>query len=182
MLIQVLTLALAGQELAGSAAGAAQIAGPRLELARRIAGDPEILGAIAARNKNPESQDAIQRSDQEWQRSKEFRLRRELTSNACATKLKKLVAPDPAVAEAFVMDAQGSLVCSTVETSDYWQGDEAKWRRTYAEGRESFVDEPALDANTGRYAIQLSALVSDKGKKVGALTLTLKVPRQQMAP
>jgi hypothetical protein len=182
MIIEVLALVLAGAQPAGSAAGTAQVTGPRLELARRIAADPGILEAVAARNRSPESQDAIAKSDQEWQRNKDFPMRRELTSNACATQLRKLVAPDPAVVEAFVMDARGSLVCSTVETSDYWQGDEAKWQRTYAQGRESFVDEPALDANTGTYAIQLSALVSDKGRKQGALTLTLKVPRQQMNP
>jgi hypothetical protein len=168
---------------AGSSLGlsTAQITGPRLELARRIAADAEILSAVAEKNRTPESQDSIQRNDQEWQRNKDFPMRKQLTHNACAVELKKLVQGDTAIVEAFVMDALGGLVCSTVETSDYWQGDEAKWQRTYGEGKESFVDEPALDASTGQYAIQLSALISDKGRKVGALTLTLKVSRQQLS-
>jgi hypothetical protein len=178
--LQVLSLALVAMPPGGAAV--AQIAGPRLELARRIAVDPEILGALLNRNRTPESADAIQREDQEWQRNKDYPLRKELTHNGCALQLKKLVQPDTAVVEAFVMDAQGGLVCSTVETSDYWQGDEAKWQRTYGEGKESFMDEPALDASTGKYAIQLSSLIADKGTKVGALTLTLKVSRQQMNP
>jgi hypothetical protein len=181
MLSEALLLALVVAPPSGPVAIAtSQVAGPRIELARRIAADVEILAAIAEKNKVPESQESIQRNDQEWQRNKDFPLRKQLTHNACAAELKKFVQPDPVIVEAFVMDAEGGLVCSTVETSDYWQGDEAKWQRTYGEGREAFVDEPALDASTGQYAIQVSTLVSDKGKKVGALTMTLKVSRQQL--
>ena len=73
--------------------------------------------------------------------------------------------------------ALGAL-CATVETSDYWQGDEAKWQKTCRDGAALFADEPALDASTGAFAVQLSRLVSDAhGSKVGALTLTLKIPR-----
>lgn len=182
MISHVLMFAVAGAQPGGSVGiSTAQVAGPRLELARRIAGDVEILAAVVAKNKTPESQESIQNNDQEWQRNKDFPLRKELTHNACAAQLKKLVQPDAVIVEAFVMDSQGGLVCSTVETSDYWQGDEAKWQRTYGDGKESFVDEPALDASTGQYAIQLSALVSDKGRKVGALTMTLKLSRQQLS-
>jgi len=72
-------------------------------------------------------------------------------------------------------------VCATVETSDYWQGDEAKWRKTYREGMQAFIDEPAMDASTGAFAVQLSRLVTDvHGGKVGALTLTLKISRASL--
>ena len=76
------------------------------------------------------------------------------------------------------MDAKGALVCSTVETSDYWQGDEAKWQRTYRDGLELFVDEPALDLSTGTYAVQLSVPVSSGGRKAGALTFHPQVPQE----
>jgi hypothetical protein len=94
--------------------------------------------------------------------------------------LRKLVQDDKLVVEAFLMDSRGGIVCSTVETSDYWQGDEAKWLKTYRDGAPVFVDEPALDASTGTFAMQLSRLVSDARGKVGALTLTLKVPRSSL--
>ena len=74
------------------------------------------------------------------------------------------------------MDAQGALVCATVETSDYWQGDEPKWQRVQAKSP-GFVDEPALDPSTGVYAVQLSVPVKDREAKVGALTLTLRLPK-----
>jgi hypothetical protein len=78
------------------------------------------------------------------------------------------------------MDDRGALVCSTVETSDYWQGDELKWVRTFQQGREAFVDEPALDASTGFYAVQLSVPMIEASRRVGAVTFTLKLRRHEL--
>jgi hypothetical protein len=83
------------------------------------------------------------------------------------------------VVEAFVMNDRGTLVCSMVETSDYWQGDEAKWQRTFVDGKDPFVDEPAFDASSGKYAIQVSVPIVEAGKRIGAVTLTLKLNRQE---
>lgn len=39
---------------------------------------------------------------------------------------------------------EGALVCANAKTSDYWQGDKAKWQRAFAEGKGSvFIDRPA---------------------------------------
>ena len=80
------------------------------------------------------------------------------------------------------MDHQGARVCSTVEAADYWQGDEPKSAKTYGEGGKVLVDEPHLDMNTDKYGVQLSVLVSQGDRKIGALTLTLKVPRALARP
>ena len=46
---------------------------------------------------------------------------------------------------------------------------------------QAFIDEPAMDASTGAFAVQLSRLVTDvHGGKVGALTLTLKISRASL--
>jgi hypothetical protein len=76
------------------------------------------------------------------------------------------------------MNDRGTLVCSVAETSDYWQGDEAKWQRTFVEGKDPFVEEPAFDASSGKYAIQVSVPIGEAGKRIGAVTLTLKLNRQ----
>jgi hypothetical protein len=150
----------------------------RIPLADKIAGDPEAVKAIAARNRVIESPGDIRRKDADWQRNRNYPLRKTLTSGPCANRLRKLIQDDALVVEAFLMDSRGSLVCASVETTDYWQGDEAKWQRTYQEGKETFVDEPAFDASTGTYAIQVSVPVYDPpGQRIGALTLTLKLRR-----
>ena len=38
------------------------------------------------------------------------------------------------VTEVFVMDNKGLNVAQSAVTSDYWQGDEAKWQQTYLVG------------------------------------------------
>jgi hypothetical protein len=165
--------------LVQSAAGAAkvrEIAAARVALADRIAVDPSLQAALADKNASEETVEQIQRKDRDWIAGTRPELRRSVTQGACAERLRELVKEDPFVMEAFLMDGRGGLVCATRETTDYYQGDEAKWERTYQEGRRVFVDEPALDASVGVYAIQLSVLVSASGARAGALTLTLKVP------
>lgn len=153
-----------------------EIAYARVPLAERVAGDAQLVSAVAAKNASGETAEEIQRKDREWTANPKAALRGEMTRGACADRLRSLVKEDSFVVEAFLTDAHGALVCATRETSDYWQGDEPKWQKTYGEGKRLFIDDPAEDASAGLYAIQLSTLVSSASQKAGALTLTLKVP------
>jgi hypothetical protein len=165
------------QSVAPAVLQARETAYARMSLVDRIAGDAELLKAIVAKNLVIESPGDIRRIDDDWRNNLRYPLRKSLTSGPCADRLRKLVQDDRLVAEAFLMDERGGLVCGTVETSDYWQGDEAKWQKTYRDGAQVFVDEPALDPSTGAFAVQLSRIVSEGSHKVGVVTLTLKVPR-----
>jgi hypothetical protein len=148
-----------------------------LPLAQAVAADAELVKAVQAKNQSKESDEDVLKKDKEWQANQRYPLRQELTTNACALRLKKLLSAEPMVVEAFLMDHKGALVCATRETSDYWQGDEAKWQNTYADGKPAFVDLPALDVSSNAFGVQLSVLVKDGAAKIGALTMTLKVPR-----
>jgi hypothetical protein len=158
-----------------------QMAHARVKLAEQLAADPELRKAVAAKNAERESDATREARDREWTSNKASALRRELTSNACAQRLREMIAPDPLVVEAILMDERGSNVCVSRETSDYWQGDEDKWRKPFLEGRPAFVEEPALDHSTATYAVQLSVPVIESAKPIGALTLTLKVRRDTSA-
>jgi len=172
-----LILTLAQVSADPGAVKARETAYARISLAEKIAADSDLIRAIKAKNAAAETDADIQRKDKEWQGNARHPLRKDLIQNVCAARMKTLLSSDAIIVEAFLMDAKGALVCATHETSDYWQGDEAKWQKTFHEGKKVFLDDPALDASTGLYAVQLSALVSDAGVKIGALTLTLKVPR-----
>jgi hypothetical protein len=174
-------LAQAPSGLETAKARARETAYARIALARRIAGDAVLLEAVAAKNKAGETLQQVRAKDQQWTGDPRYPLRRELTAGRCAERLRELVAEDSFVVEAMLMDAQGAVVCSSVETQDYWQGDEAKWIATFEQGKELHVDEPKLDANTNRFAVQLSTLVVRSGARLGALTLTLKLPRDEKA-
>jgi hypothetical protein len=150
----------------------------RVSLAQTVARDPAILDAVKAKNKSGETMEQIHRKDQYWMANAHDPLRQEIVKAPCSGHLRGLVKDDPIVVEAFVMNDRGTLVCSINETSDYWQGDEAKWQETYQKGKVTFVDEPAFDVSTGTYAIQVSVPVFEAPeKRIGAVTLTLKLRR-----
>ena len=80
------------------------------------------------------------------------------------------------ITEVFVMDSKGLNVAASNVTSDYWQGDEAKFQETYTKGAGSvFIDEIELDESTQTYQGQVSFAVTDPltGAVVGAITVGL---------
>ena len=82
------------------------------------------------------------------------------------------------VTEVFVMDNRGLNVGQSDVTSDYWQGDEAKWKKTYLAGPEAvFVDEIEQDESTQQFQSQLSMAITDpaSGEVIGAITVGVNV-------
>lgn len=154
-----------------------QIAQARVPTARAIASDAELLKAVLAKNAERETEEQLRTRDRQWTTNLADPLRRALTQSRCAERLRELVKDEPLVAEVILMDDHGANVCVSKATSDYWQGDEAKWEKTFREGLDPFVDAPAFDPSSGVFAVQLSVPVRKEGARVGALTLTLKVLR-----
>jgi hypothetical protein len=179
MLVPAIVLvALSGQaEPATAAARVKGTAYARVALAQSIGRDPAIHAAVVASNAVAETPEQIRRRDAYWIANPRDPLRQAIVQAPCSSKVRDLVKPDAMVVEAFVMNDRGTLVCSIAETSDYWQGDEPKWQKTYVDGKDAFVEEPAFDISTGKYAIQVSVPVFDAGKRIGAVTLTLKLHR-----
>lgn len=157
------------------------LANGRLALVRRVISDPELVRAIVARNKVSESPADVQKKDDDWQRDPELPARKEVASNECATRLRTLIQEDPAISEAYLMDNRGTLVCSSGDVSDYWQGDEPNFQRTFGQGQFLFVGEPVVDP-AGAWTVPINMVVLDGPTKVGAATLTLRVSPEMLAP
>jgi hypothetical protein len=82
------------------------------------------------------------------------------------------------VTEVFAMDSQGLNVAQSVETSDYWQGDEAKWQNTFGNGSgDIHISEVEYDESTGSYQSQVSMAITDPstGELIGAITFGVNV-------
>ncbi len=80
--------------------------------------------------------------------------------------------------EIFVMDNRGLNVAQSDPTSDYWQGDEAKWKKTFLAGPDAvFIDEVEFDESTQTYQSQVSMAISDpdNGAVIGAITIGVNV-------
>ena len=82
------------------------------------------------------------------------------------------------VTEVFAMDNHGLNVAQSVETSDYWQGDEAKWKNTFGNGSgDIHISEVEFDDSTGTYQSQVSMAITDPstGELIGAITFGINV-------
>jgi hypothetical protein len=81
-------------------------------------------------------------------------------------------------AEIFVMDHNGLNVGQSSITGDFWQGDEAKWQKTYGAGSGVvFVDGVEEDESTQALQSQASVTISDPetGEPIGAITVGINL-------
>ncbi|WP_428686934.1 PDC sensor domain-containing protein [Roseibium sp.] len=80
--------------------------------------------------------------------------------------------------EIFVMDAKGLNVGQSNVTSDFWQGDEAKWQETYSAGKGAVhISDLEQDDSTQIVQSQVSVPVidPDSGEAIGAVTFGVNV-------
>jgi len=162
-LLVLLTAFAPSALLAQGATAVKQMAHARVKLAEQIAVDPEIRKAVAAKNAEAESQQVIEARDREWTQNPAAPRRKALTGSRCAARLRELIAADPLVVESILMDERGANVCVSRETSDYWQGDEDKWKKPFLEGRAAFVDEPTNELDVDTLRALEEALISFAG-------------------
>lgn len=77
------------------------------------------------------------------------------------------------ITEVFVMDNHGLNVGQSDVTSDYWQGDEAKWSDSFGAGAGSVhIGDVELDESTQSFQSQVSLAITDPdtGAPIGAIT------------
>ncbi len=145
-------------------------------------GDPALIQAIKAQNARHAdlTQTDIEALDQRWRAEVDAArkpLVDEVLGNALSQALRRYQFDSQGlITELIVMDDKGLNVGQSDVTSDYWQGDEAKWRRTYAVGPESvFIDEVEYDESSQRFQVQVSVPVLDPDTHtpIGAMTIGL---------
>jgi hypothetical protein len=187
MLRRILLAAVAGLAMTGIAlADDAEIKAKALGFAqteiKKWAADPAIVAAINAANTERAGYDQakIDSLDKQWKAevgAAAHPLIDATAANPSSAKLKAICDGEGGlVTEAFVMDDKGMNVGMCDATSDYWQGDEAKWQKTYSAGPEAvFVDGVEQDESTQKFQVQTSITVIDPatGKAIGAMTIGL---------
>lgn len=80
--------------------------------------------------------------------------------------------------EIILMDARGLNVGISEVTSDYWQGDEDKWQKTFLAGPHSLhigALEEDLSTRTVQSQVSLPVVDPDTGEAIGALTFGIDV-------
>lgn len=155
----------------------------RNELSKWLS-DPALLDALRAQNVVHEglSEDEVIALDQQWraeEASGDGPLISEVLSHPVSVwLLDQQNATAGFVTEVFVMDNKGLNVAQSAVTSDYWQGDEAKWQETYLLGNDALhISEVEFDDSTGYYQSQASMTITDPdtGEAIGAITFGVNV-------
>ena len=124
------------------------------------------------------SQSRIDALDKRW-RSERKQAQRPLIDSVMSRPLSLFLAEiqresKGMLTEVFVMDNKGLNVGQSAVTSDYWQGDEAKWKKTFLVGENAVhVSKIEFDESTQKFQSQLSLPVQDRktGRVIGAITL-----------
>jgi hypothetical protein len=84
--------------------------------------------------------------------------------------------------EIFIMDANGLNVGQSSITGDYWQGDEAKFQKTFPNGPDAVsIDEPEWDDDNKIWRAQMNMSIADpqNGKTIGAATIEFNLTELQ---
>ncbi len=147
---------------------------------RTWAQSEELTAAIQAQNAitGGYSQGQIDELDTSWRAATDTpsdALIAGVMTNAASEFLRSQVAGSYGlITEVFIMDARGLNVAASDVTSDYWQGDEAKFTETYPLGpdAEHFSD-IEFDESTQSYQAQMSITITDPatGEPIGAMTI-----------
>ena len=142
--------------------------------------DAVLIEAIQTQNSETAGYDAtqIEALDQQWRAevgNSDSALVNDILTNAASEFLRSHVAASGGLlTEVFIMDSQGLNVAASSATSDYWQGDEAKFQETDPNGADAMhLSEIEFDESTQMYQAQVSITLSDPatGQPVGAMTL-----------
>ena len=146
--------------------------------------EPTVIDALRAQNSNNAglTQTRIDALDKQWRSETELILHPlidEVMSRPASVWLKeKQDTTAGFVTEVFVMDNVGINVAQSGVTSDYWQGDEAKWQETFGNGSgEIHISDVEFDDSTQVYQSQVSLPIfdPDTSELIGAVTFGVNV-------
>ena len=149
-----------------------------------IAGSSEVIAAVKAQNEMTSGYDQakIDELDKTWRAEADAAdqpmIDAVLENDLSAYLADQQDGSSELYTEIFVMDAKGLNVGQSAVTSDYWQGDEAKWKETFLKGKGAVhVGELEEDDSTQQLQSQVSVAVvdPDSGDTIGAVTFGVNV-------
>ncbi len=139
--------------------------------------DETLIEAVRRQNRSAMTMEDILKIDHDWNSgsvSEDFS--KSLITNACAVRLKELLKAVAGGMEALVMDQQGALVCSTVKTTDYYQGDETKWSDAIkAKEGTIAVEKRQYDESSKATLQHVSTPIVFEGKNIGVVSVGINI-------
>jgi len=142
-----------------------------------------LVSAVKAQNAEGLSLDEIKRRDATWRNENRVSaFMQGLLDNAAAKEMLSLEQSQPFYFELFLMDNQGANVAMTNKTSDYWQGDEAKFTESFKGGAgDVHIGDVEFDDSAQAYLVQISVPVMEGGSAIGAITIGINLDELEAA-
>jgi hypothetical protein len=186
VLAAIVSIALAAPSLALAADN--EFVAPLTDLAKKqlrdIAENPALVDAIKAQNATTASYDQgkIDALDKQW-RAEVDAADKPLITATLGTAASKYLADamgktEGMITEIFATDAKGLNVAQATMTSDYWQGDEDKFTKSFGAGADAIeIGDVEQDESTQTYQSQVSITVTDPatGAPIGSITAGIDV-------
>ena len=151
-----------------------------VEVIKDWVSQPIIIETVKIQNAQNLSITQIKQLDIEWIKTKksngETPLMNQILNHPVGELLRqKNIAARGRYPEAFLCDNQGANVAVSKLTSDYWQGDEEKWIKSFDNGKGKVVfGKPEYDESTKAMIVQVSVPVMDQEKTIGVLVVGVK--------
>lgn len=154
--------------------------------------NPVVEISMTAQNKKYANitQDEIDALDKQWRAERKEQdqpLIAAILSSPLSSYLTQIQAASGGLfTEIFVMDAKGLNVGQSSITSDFWQGDEAKFQKTFPLGPKAvFVDEAERHEETKTWRAQVNLTIANAAQEpIGAVTVEYnltELSRRRMA-
>ena len=143
---------------------------------------PSLVEQVQISNESPLSESEIKKLDQLWiKESKQVEHPDGLTMlNLPLSKVFKKWQSQfkGVVTELILTDNQGKNIAISKLTSDYWQGDENKFTKTFKQSKDFNFDSVTYDASTHHFQVQLSfPVLDDNNSHIGVLILGVDVEK-----
>ena len=145
----------------------------------KLGTDPIIVEAVKTQNSKGITLAQIKEKDEAWKSHAGIAdYMKSLMESSCGKHLRDIQAGADYYSEIFVMDNQGANVAMTDKTSDYWQGDEAKFQKSFNDGKGAlFIDDVEFDDSAQAYLVQVSVPVKEGDQVIGAITIGINVDK-----
>lgn len=142
-----------------------------------IGKDPTLVGYVEKDNLTPSTVAKLKEIDAKWAAGSGIEdFIKAMLANPVSAQLKKLIQGYPYILEAFIMNAQGTIIGETNRTSTYYKGEAAKFTGAYKAGVGALWYGPVeYDASVKINALQVSVPVVKNGKAIGAICFTFSL-------
>jgi len=150
----------------------------------QMAADKIVVEAVKAENAKGKTLDQIKKTDEKWMATSGIDdFMKGMMTSSTGKHLIAIRDKYPFLREIFLVDNQGANIAMSEKTSDYWQGDEAKFKKAFDEGVGTvFVDDVQFDRSTQAFLAHVSVPVIEGDTAIGVLIFGVDMDKFWLVP